>query len=263
MSTLTVSGKTIEEAIQKGLTELKVTKEQVTVRVIEEPSRGFFGLIGARPAKVELVLKQSASESAPRVTEERVKVSSITETVASSAVLDAGKVHEAADSLEHRSLDIQEAKDGKNVTSALQEAQQFVAEVARTMGLNVDVTVNKKRDHYLFDIAGEDLGLIIGRRGQTLDSLQYLTNLVANRYSDQHLRIILDAEQFRDRRRQTLESLAERLANKVIRTRKEVVLEPMSPQERKIIHAKLQDHSKVKTYSKGEEPNRRIVITLK
>ncbi|MNC54761.1 R3H domain protein [compost metagenome] len=90
-----------------------------------------------------------------------------------------------------------------------------------------------------------------------------MTNIIANRYSDSFIRIVLDAENFRERRRKTLEDLAERLAGRVIRTRKEVALEPMSPQERKVIHSKLQDHPEVKTYSKGEEPNRRVVITLK
>lgn len=257
MTTLTVSGKTIDEAVQKGLTELKASKDQVDVRVIDQPSKGFLGLIGVRAAKVELTLKQEAVPASPS---NKVKTQ-VSATTASIPSVERSDVQ--VESLESDEVHKQESNEGKTVANGLEEAKAFVMDVARTMGLSVDVTVDKKRDHFMFDIAGEDLGLIIGRRGQTLDSLQYLTNLVANRYSDQHLRIILDAEQFRDRRKQTLEALAERLANKVIRTHKEVVLEPMSPQERKIIHAKLQDHDKVKTYSKGEDPNRRIVIALK
>lgn len=105
--------------------------------------------------------------------------------------------------------------------------------------------------------------MLIGRRGGTLDALQYLVNIVANRYSDSHLRIVLDAEDFRERRRKTLEELSDRLAGRVIRTRKEVVLEPMTPHERKVIHSQLQNHPKVRTFSKGDEPNRRVVIALK
>jgi spoIIIJ-associated protein len=108
-----------------------------------------------------------------------------------------------------------------------------------------------------------DLGMLIGRRGQTLDALQYLVNIVANRYASSHLRIVLDAEDFRERRRKTLEDLSDRLAGRVIRTRKEVVLEPMAPHERKVIHSQLQHHPKVKTFSRGDEPNRRVVITLR
>src|SRR5690606_3518046 len=102
-----------------------------------------------------------------------------------------------------------------------------------------------------------------GRRGQTLDALQYLINVAANRHSRKYVRIVVDAEQFRSRRKQTLENLANRLASRVSRGQKEIVLEPMTPQERKIIHSCLQDHPRVKTYSKGEEPNRRVVIALK
>jgi spoIIIJ-associated protein len=131
------------------------------------------------------------------------------------------------------------------------------------MGLEVTVDVQHAKDVTTLHIFGPDLGLIIGRRGQTLDALQYLANIIANRYSDSFIRIVLDAENFRERRKKTLEDLADRLAGRVIRSRKEVVLEPMSPQERKVIHSRLQDHPQVKTYSKGEEPNRRIVITLK
>ncbi|MGZ9585970.1 RNA-binding cell elongation regulator Jag/EloR [Paenibacillus marinisediminis] len=262
MSTLTVSGKTIEEAVQKGLAELKVTKDEVTVRVIEQPSKGFLGFIGTRPAKVELTLIQPAPSTAAHATAEKAQVSAAAVS-APSIHADEESKQGRTDDLKHDAILKQASNEGKTAANGIEEAKLFVMDVARTMGLEVDVVVDKKREHILFDIAGDDLGLIIGRRGQTLDSLQYLTNLVANRYSDQHLRIVLDAEQFRDRRKQTLEALAERLANKVIRTRKEVVLEPMSPQERKIIHAKLQDHGKVKTYSKGEDPNRRIVIALK
>ncbi|MNP17071.1 R3H domain protein [compost metagenome] len=142
-------------------------------------------------------------------------------------------------------------------------AVQFILDVGKSMGLEVQVDVQHSRDTTTLHIYGPDLGLMIGRRGQTLDSLQYLANIVANRVSNSYIRIILDAENFRERRKKTLEELADRLAGRVIRTHKEVVLEPMSPQERKVIHAKLQDHKSVKTYSKGEEPNRRVVISLK
>ncbi|MUT68384.1 RNA-binding cell elongation regulator Jag/EloR [Paenibacillus sp. NEAU-GSW1] len=144
------------------------------------------------------------------------------------------------------------------------EAVQFLREVASTMGLTVAVEQKQTREGTQLSISGSgELGMLIGRRGQTLDALQYLVNIVANRFSDSHLRIVLDAEDFRERRRKTLEELSERLAGRVIRTRKEVVLEPMSPHERKVIHSQLQNHPKVKTYSKGDEPNRRVVIALK
>ncbi|WGU93328.1 RNA-binding cell elongation regulator Jag/EloR [Paenibacillus dendritiformis] len=246
MNTLIVSGKTIEDAIKNGLAQWKVTEDRVTVRVLEKPSRGLFGLIGVRPATVELTLLEKPAAPAP-------------ETSPAPEVKTA-PAEEAAMPYAEAAAEAEAAEQGPD---PIEEAKRFIIDAAQAMGLEVNVSVHKRKDTVTFDISGPDLGLIIGRRGQTLDSLQYLTSLVANRYSKHHLRIILDAEQFRERRKKTLEALADRLANKAVRNRQDVVLEPMTPQERKIIHAKLQDHPKVKTYSKGEEPNRRIVISVK
>ena len=169
--------------------------------MIGQPSKGLFGLIGTKEAKVELELLPEIA-----VVEAEVTADPILET------------------------------------------ERFVTEVARTMGLDITIARQDSKDGLILALSGSgDLGMLIGRRGQTLDALQYLVNIVANRYSDSHLRIILDAEDFRERRRKTLEDLSDRLAGHVIRTKKEVVLEPMSPQERKIIHAQLQNHTKVKT----------------
>jgi len=205
MRTIVVSGKTIEDAIKSGLVQWNVPENRVKAKVLEQPSKGLFGLIGAREAKVELEL----------------------------------------------------------IPDALEEAVAFMEEVFRTMDIQVKIDRKQTDDGVLFNLIGKELGILIGRRGQTLDSLQYLVNIVANRYSTSHIRIVLDAEKFRERRKQTLEELSNRLAMRVIRTRKEVVLEPMSPQERKVIHSQLQNHPEVKTFSKGEEPNRRIVIALR
>jgi Predicted RNA-binding protein len=206
MKKIVASGKTIDDAVRSGLTQLNVTKDRVKVLVMEQPSKGLFGLIGVKEAKVELEL----------------------------------------------------------IPDPTIEAEQFLRDVAEAMGLTIAVErKTTKEATYLSVSGGGDIGMLIGRRGQTLDALQYLVNIVANRYSDSHLRIVLDAEDFRERRRRTLEELSERLAGRVIRTKKEVVLEPMSSHERKVIHSQLQNHPRVKTYSKGDEPNRRVVIALK
>lgn len=207
MTKLMASGKTIEDAVNRGLSQLGLPADRVKVTVLEQPSKGLFGLIGTREAKVE--------------------------------------------------LEVIPLPDG------VEMAMQFLLEVAEAMELKVSVERVDDQDGVRLNVTGSDLGILIGRRGQTLDSLQYLVNIVANRHSDRHLRIVLDAEHFRERRRQTLESLAERMAERALRTRKEVLLEPMSAQERKIIHARLQVNPQVKTYSQGEEPNRRIVIAPK
>lgn len=205
MKKLLASGKTVEDAVRNGLAQLGVGEDRVKITVLEQPSKGLFGLIGAKEARVELEL----------------------------------------------------------LPDGVEEASAFLREVAAAMGLTVTVEREDGADSVLLNIKGADLGLLIGRRGQTLDSLQYLVNIVANRHSDRHLRIVLDAEQFRERRRKTLEALSERMAGKVVRTGKEIVLEPMTSQERKIIHSRLQGHPDVKTYSQGEEPNRRVVIAPK
>jgi spoIIIJ-associated protein len=205
MKKIVVTGKTVEAAVKTGLFQWKVSEDRVKIHVLEQPSKGFFGLIGAKEAKVELEL----------------------------------------------------------VPDAIEEAVHFLQEIFRTMHLTITIDLHKDKEGASLNMTGSELGILIGKRGQTLDALQYLVNIVANRHSSSHLRIILDAENFRDRRKKTLEELASRLASRVIKTKKEVILEPMNAQERKIIHFELQDHAVVKTYSKGEEPNRRVVIALK
>lgn len=160
------------------------------------------------------------------------------------------------------------AKDAKVeltlIPDPVEEARQLLHDVTDAMNLQAEIAEGRDGDgNVVFKLSGADMGMVIGRRGQTLDALQYLLNVVANRHSKEHIRIVLDAEDFRERRKKTLERLADRLAGKVIKTHREVLLEPMSPQERRIIHSYLSDHPNVKTYSKGEEPNRRIVIAPK
>jgi spoIIIJ-associated protein len=205
MTKITVSGKTVEEAIRDGLEQLGVPESRVRIEVLEQPSKGLFGLIGSKEAKVSLEV----------------------------------------------------------IPDPIDQAISFLRELFDAMGQEVAIERIDGEEDVRLNLSGKELGLLIGRRGQTLDALQYLTNIVANRHSDRFLRVILDAENFRERRRQTLEQLSERLAERVVRTGKEIVLEPMTPQERRVIHFRLQNHPKVKTYSKGEEPNRRVVITLK
>lgn len=237
MNKVVTSGKTIEDAVRQGLAKLGTTENQVAVKVLEQPSRGFLGLFGVKEAKVEITLLTDTTTEPPKVETTHVEI------------------------IEQPALSSEEFQhEGKD---PFQEAASFISDVGESMGLQVEVEIVHRKDSTILNISGSDLGLLIGRRGQTLDALQYLANIVANRYSDSFIRLVLDAENFRERRKKTLEELALRLAGKVVRTQKEVSLEPMSPQERKVIHAKLQDHPEVKTYSKGEEPNRRVVITVR
>ncbi len=143
------------------------------------------------------------------------------------------------------------------------EAESFLREIFLTMGLIVKIKAEMKDKHLFVELTGDDMGILIGKRGQTLDALQYLVNLVVNKKSPYYISVMLDTENYRQRRRETLESLAFNLAKKVKHTRRNVVLEPMNPYERKIIHSALQNDRYVTTYSEGEEPYRNVVITLK
>ncbi len=144
---------------------------------------------------------------------------------------------------------------------AIEEAKNFLNDVANKMGSPVDIEVIKEGKQVQFILSGEKIALLIGKRGQTLNSLQYLTQLVINRYADQYVNVLLDAEDYRKRRNDTLMQLAERLAFKAVRTGQRVSLEPMPSYERKVIHTALMENKRVKTYSDGIEPNRYIVIT--
>jgi spoIIIJ-associated protein len=234
VSKVTVSAKTVEEAVKSALSQLQTNKEFVNIRVIEEPSKGFFGF-GSKPAVVEVEL--ISSDGIKEVEKEQV----IGDTQESEAHLSSGILEE-------------------NEINPIDEAQAFLDNVLREMGLKVQITVQKNEEHVLFQVIGDEIGLMIGRRGQTLESLQYLTNIIANRYSKEYLRIVIDPENYRLRRQETLEQLADRVAKKVARTKTKVVLEPMNASERKIIHTRLQHVPGVVTKSEGEGPHRRIVI---
>lgn len=142
-------------------------------------------------------------------------------------------------------------------------ASDFLYTILNNMGVEADISVNEDEESIVVDINGDDIGIIIGRRGETMDSLQYLTSLVINKGYEDYKRVILNVENYRQKREETLIKLANRLADKVVKYKKPVTLEPMNPYERRIIHSTLQGHKYVETYSTGEEPKRKVVITLK
>lgn len=266
MKKVTASGKTIEAAVNSGLEQLGTTIDRVKVNVLEQPSRGLFGLFGARPARVELTLieEPAAAESADRPAEPRAEDSADDLDVLTDAGGSESEDEAYFEEDDSEPQDPDSRADAGDIEKAAEAAERFLHEVAGAMGVKIEISRSVSRDGLKLAMSGGgDMGLLIGRRGQTLDALQYLTNIVASRRSRERVRIVLDAEDFRERRRKTLEELSERLARRVVRTGKEIVLEPMPPQERKVIHTALQHHPKVKTFSRGDEPNRRVVITLK
>lgn len=242
-------GKDVETATALALDELKCSKDEVKITVLEEPSRGFLG-IGSKLAKVR-VEKIEVSENDK--TEEIEVTKEVNETVTEETV--ENEISEVTSKKLIRPDNMKEIDE--------HPALSFLKETTEKMGLELSFKAYADDNNVFIDIAGKDAGTIIGKRGQTLDAIQYLTSLAVNKKSEDYVRVVLDAENYRSKREKTLERLAHRLADKVVRTKRSVKLEPMNPYERMVIHAALVNSPKVKTRSEGEEPYRRVVIELK
>lgn len=242
-------GKDVETATALALDELKCSKDEVKITVLEEPSRGFLG-IGSKLAKVR-VEKIEVSENDK--TEEIEVTEEVNETVTEETVEN--------ETSEVTSKKLIRPDNMKEIDE--HPALSFLKETTEKMGLELSFKAYADDNNVFIDIAGKDAGTIIGKRGQTLDAIQYLTSLAVNKKSEDYVRVVLDAENYRSKREKTLERLAYRLADKVVRTKRSVKLEPMNPYERMVIHAALVNSPKVKTRSEGEEPYRRVVIEHK
>lgn len=205
MRTLEITAKTVDEAVETALKELQVELEQVEIEVLEEPSKGFLGIIGSKMARVRITVNENP----------------------------------------------------------LAMAQEFLNPIIAKLGIQPDVKTNKKDRYYHLSFYGSNLGIMIGHRGETLDALQYLCNLAVNRRLENRVHIILDVENYRQRREETLIRLAHKLSDKAKRTGRRVILEPMNPHERRIIHTALQDDPEIQTFSEGREPYRKVIISVK
>lgn len=318
-------GDSIESAVDLALKELKITKDEAVITVLEQPSSGFLGLFGRKLAKVRVERKPEGAQNSPEkgagksaAKGEKIEKSEKNEkserrereekrhpakgrrelrpeqedtgTVAeqaerqgakgrdeeAAAVIDAEKNPSPAKEKEgrepgkkkHKSSQLHTkftitAEDTDAVVADDSPAVKFIEEIAGNMGLNIDVKGFLKGDTLYVSLEGKDVGSMIGKRGQTLDAVQYLASIVQNKNCDSHVRVIINAEKYREKREKTLQLLAKRLADKCIKSGKSVRLEPMNPYERKVIHSALQSNPKVTTRSEGVEPNRRVVIELK
>ena len=208
MEMITVTAKTVEDAITQASVQLGVSSDRLQYEVVEKGSAGVLGgLFGSRPAIIR----------------------------------------------------------AKKIETVDDKAVEFLNSVFDAMGISVDVEtkLNEEEKELEVNLTGDDMGILIGKRGQTLDSLQYLVSLIVNKGTEGYLRVKLDTENYRERRKETLETLAKNIAYKVKRTKRPVSLEPMNPYERRIIHAALQNDKYVTTRSEGEEPFRHVVISLK
>ncbi|MCI9620838.1 MAG: KH domain-containing protein [Dorea sp.] len=302
MEYITVSAKTLDDAITEALIQLGVTSDQLDYQVIEKGSAGFLG-IGMKQAVIKARRKEEIKEEEPEIELPKVDVSLVKEPLKKEPRKDTVK-HEkenvkrepekkeqvkkesakkespkkeskkkpsqkekketVKEQPEANAPAKKEAELAKVESQTIEACEKFISDVLKAMGMD-DVKVTSLIDEegaLSIDMEGSNMGIMIGKRGQTLDSLQYLTNRVANKMQDGYVRVKLDTEDYRRRRKETLENLAKNIASKVKRSRRTVSLEPMNPYERRIIHSALQADPAVSTHSEGEEPYRRVVVTL-
>ena len=235
MEYIEVSGKSLDDAITEACQKLSVTSDRLDYEIIEKGSAGFLG-IASKPA----VIKARIKDENFKVYEEKKELNKET------------KNNEKKEISKDSSL----ANDS--------DPKEFLEKVfaAMNMEVSIDVKMDEIENEMSIDLKGDEMGVLIGKRGQTLDSLQYLTSLVVNKGNANYIRVKVDTENYRKRRKETLENLAKNLAYKVKRTKRPVTLEPMNPYERRVIHSALQNDKYVSTHSEGEEPFRKVVITL-
>lgn len=277
-------GTDVDTAVELALQELNASKEEVDIEVLEQPSRGFFG-IGSKLALVRVSLKDK-EEELKKEDDKQEFAEEVQEISTEDANVDSEKASEDNAEARHKSpshkkksMRNDRPRDDENQTSepvipeidmsSLNDLEEdnaafvFLKGLVEEMGIELDVVGKTDGTDLFFLLEGKDSGTVIGKRGATLDAIQYLTSLVVNKGNGEYIRVVVDAENYRAKREKALEKLAKRLAEKVVRSRRPFKLEPMNPYERKIIHATLQKDPRVTTKSEGQDPYRRIHIELK
>ena len=278
------SAKTVDEAITKACLDFETSSENLEIQVLFEGSSGFLGF-GAKPARINVRRKEVSLPEEP-VIKEAVPVKEERKEEAKEERRETKREFKSEPKKEpkrepkkevrrteapkeevkpqHEERKVVERTE-EEITAVKADAEKFLSGVFKAMELEVEIKMEYKsaEGNLEIEFLGEDMGILIGKRGQTLDSLQYLTSLVVNKGRQGYIRVKLDTEDYRNRRKETLENLAKSIAYKVRKTRKPVSLEPMNPYERRIIHSALQSDPAVSTHSEGEEPYRKVVVTLK
>ena len=284
MEYIEVTGKSVEEAITNACTKLGIPSDKLDYEVIDKGNSGFLGIFNSKPAKIKAREKQEEPEvnsvetpkksEAPVHTEKKFeKKAEPKKEFKSEPKKEFKKEHKPADN--HKNAEVKEAPkaEAQPKEEPFTEEQKEVIRKdikafldsmfgAMSMEVKADITFDDEENSVNVDLSGDNMGVLIGKRGQTLDSIQYLTSLVINKNSEKYVRVKLDTENYRKRRKETLESLAKNIAYKVKRSRRSVALEPMNPYERRIIHSALQGDKFVSTKSEGEEPFRHVVVYL-
>ncbi len=290
-----ITAKTVDEAITKACLELGTSSDNLEIEIVREGTSGFFG-IGSKPAIIKVrkkveeeefdILKELKKEEKkkerrepvyreprrePRREVKKEVKTDIPKEQPKKENKPAAEMKEEAPVRTEKKPEVKReerktvVRTEEQIKVMEQDGRKFLESVFQAMELPVEINIvyDKNNDCLDIDFAGEDMGILIGKRGQTLDSLQYLTSLVVNKEQQDYVRVKLDTENYRSRRKDTLENLAKNIAFKVRKTRKPVVLEPMNPYERRIIHSALQGNKFVETYSEGNEPYRHVVVVYK
>lgn len=288
MKTVRIKAKTVEAAVEEGMKQLGITRAEAVVHVVEKPSTGLFGLLHKKMAVVDISAPEIPAEpeetpEAPAAEETRTDgvpaeapaaepaepKAEESEAASEAEPEEAGEEKTAepedapAEEVPEEKAEEEKPFDPEEQKKVAEEARKFLENVFRGMHLPVIMECMMNEERILFSLHGEGLGILIGKHGQTLDALQYLTNLAAGKAAHGRYFVMLDVENYRERRKDTLEALAKRLAGKVKRTGEPVKLEPMPAGERRIIHLALQDDDAVITESEGEAPYRYITIRRK
>ena len=234
------NAKNKQDAIELALKELNASREDVEIEVLDEGSKGFLG-IGARDARVRVTLIKSKEPVNETYVQEKEEVAET----------------------EIKPVKREPKVKKESLGDPADDAKKFLSDIFNAMDLDVAIDAKMEEQSVSIDLSGENMGIVIGKRGDTLDSLQYLTSLVVNQRSDDYIKVSIDTENYREKRAEALLALSTRLADKVTKTGKKFTLEPMNPYERRIIHSNLQDSETVTTYSVGSEPYRKVVIAPK
>lgn len=250
MDFIEFTAKNVDDAITEACEKLMVTSDRLDYEVVSNGSAGFLG-INAKPAVIKARVKEEKAEEV-KDNKEVTKTSEVKVAVEKTSEVKENK----ADNND---------KTPVNGDVFVQKANDFLKDVFGAMNMEVSINTKFNSNDNILDIelSGAEMGVLIGKRGQTLDSLQYLISLVVNKESSEYIHVKVDTENYRERRKATLENLAKNISYKVRKTRQSVALEPMNPYERRIIHSALQNDRYVTTHSEGDEPFRRVVVTLK
>ena len=282
-------GVDVETAVDLALKELRISRDEAEIEVLEESSNGFLG-IGSKLARVRVTAKEAEPQTREKATFDDIDaiIAGLPENSAQKlpdevrAEYDKFEAEEREDARARekaRSKEKSRSKSKKRYGLSLEDTmlyevkkldpvkdhplEKFLRDIAEQMGVDLDFSVKAGDELVFVEITGKDTGTIIGKRGATLDAVQCLASYVVNKESDKYIRVILDAENYRAKREKTLVNLANRLAGKVERTGRPTTLEPMNPYERKVIHCTLQNHPSVKTRSEGKDPYRKVIIETK